>query len=95
VGRFPAARCVKQILYPKSVIPASGNPGLFGTGPPIKTFGGDAFKTNLIAASDTPKLAAGLFIMRINLSLHAAVVALIPHLLLLISSLSARIMLKL
>jgi hypothetical protein len=27
----------------------SGNPGGFGTGPPIKTFGGDAFKTNLIA----------------------------------------------
>jgi hypothetical protein len=26
-----------------------GNPGGLGTGPPIKTFGGDAFKSNLIA----------------------------------------------
>jgi hypothetical protein len=51
VGRFPATRRVKYPSFPHAL--SGGSTGLttggFGTGPPIKTFWGDAFKTNLVA----------------------------------------------
>jgi len=51
VGRFPQFAGLSKLAIPSPSFPhaLSGNPGEFGTGPPIKTFGGDAFKTILIA----------------------------------------------
>ena len=47
VGSFPAACCVMAVCQRPSFPNASiGNPDGTGTGPPIKTFGGDAFGAN-------------------------------------------------
>ena len=53
----PVARCVKRFYFSKAVIPACFKrwfdwltTGEFRTGPPIKTFGGDAYGKILIVS---------------------------------------------
>src|SRR3990170_2730048 len=51
-GQFPRARCV-QVVFSESSFPhaLSGNPGESGAGPPIKTFGRDAFEMPCTSAA--------------------------------------------
>ena len=58
---FPQLAALNQLAIQRPSFPhaLSGNPGESGSGPPIKTFGGDGIGIVRIMAFDTPQLAAG------------------------------------